>query len=493
MSGDERQVVVIGSGPAGAAVARELTQIGIPVTMLESGSGFQPGLLVRLGGRNFYRRTPPLGEEGRHEVSGDPRTLCYAKLAPGGLSNNWTGAVPRFAPEDFTEGERLHERFRWPIDYSDLAPYYEKVERYMTITADPRDVPQMPGGYVSYRYRLPEDWQVVERAANKHGQGFTAYPLADGPPNMIVRRGTAFNSYSAVVRPLLRRSNFRLQTDAHALQIQWSPTKGKVDAVVYHNRRTGASERIEASAVVVACGPLGSAKLLHNSTSAAFPQGIGNSSGVLGRFLHDHPREWWMFQMDRPLSILSPSAYLTRLPYDSSPPLLATSWTLGSATLGDRIRSRFGMKATAVGVQVIGTMIPSEGCAARPSTTKKDEFGLPALDVHISYTREEVDNVMRCRQHLMNVMADAGCRATLGDVVPTLFPGTIAHYGGTARMHAKPQYGVVDAWNRVYDAPNVLVCDASCFTTAAEKNPTLTVMALATRAATRLAHDLKHA
>jgi choline dehydrogenase-like flavoprotein len=60
-------------------------------------------------------------------------------------------------------------------------------------------------------------------------------------------------------------------------------------------------------------------------------------------------------------------------------------------------------------------------------------------------------------------------------------------------MHAKPEYGVVDAWNRVYDAPDVLICDAACFTTAAEKNPTLTAMAIAARAATRLAHDLKHA
>jgi choline dehydrogenase-like flavoprotein len=490
---DERQVVVIGSGPAGAAAARELAQNGISVTMLEAGSDFQRGLLVRIGGRNFYRRTPPLGEEGHHVVSGDPRTLCYVKLAPGGLSNNWTGAVPRFAPEDFTEGERLHERYRWPIDYPDLAPYYEKVERYLTITADPRDVPQLPAGYVSYRHRLPEDWQAVASAADKYGQGFTAYPLADGPRNMLVARGTAFNSYSRVVRPLLRSPNFRLQTAAHALRLEWSPTKGRVDGVIYYDRRTGASERIAASAVVVACGPLGSAKLLHNSVCNTFPAGLGNSRGLLGRFLHDHPREWWTFQMDRPLSILSPSAYLTRRPYASSPPLLATSWTLGTATLGDRIRSRFGMKASAVGVQVIGTMIPTQDCVAKPSASQKDEFGLPTLDVHIKYSEAEVDNVVRCREHLMNVLDAAGCRATLGEIYPSLFPGTIAHYGGTARMHAKPEYGVVDAWNRVYDAPNVLVCDASCFTTAAEKNPTLTVMAIAARAATRLANDLKHA
>jgi choline dehydrogenase-like flavoprotein len=490
---DERQVVVIGSGPAGAAAARELLENGIPVTMLEAGSTLPRGLLVRLGGRNFYRRTPPLREEAAHAVSGDPRTLCYVKLAPGGLSNNWTGAVPRFAPEDFTEGERLHERYRWPMSYTDLAPFYEKVERYLTITADPRDVPQMPGGYVSYRQRLPGDWHAVERAASEFGQGFTTYPLADGPPNLLVRRGTAFNSFHAVVRPMLDSPNFRLLTGAHALQLQWSPTKGKIDAVLYHDRLTGKPARVATSAVVVACGPLGSAKLLHNSTCNTFPEGLGNSKGLLGRYLHDHPREWWSFQLDRPLSILSPSAYLTRLPYDSSPPLLATSWTLGTATLGDRIRSRFGMKATAVGVQVIGTMIPSETCVARPSATEKDEFGLPALDVCIRYSEAEVDNVVRCRQHLMSVMENAGYRATLGEIVPTLFPGTIAHYGGTARMHASPEYGVVDPWNRVYDVPNVLVCDAACFTTAAEKNPTLTVMAIATRAAARLARDLKHA
>ncbi len=340
---DERQVVVIGSGPAGAAAARELSQNGIAVTMLEAGTGFQRGLLLRLGGMNLYRRTPPLGEEAAYSVSGDPRTQYLAKFAPGGLSNNWTGAVPRFAPEDFTEGERLHERFSWPITYADLLPYYEKMERSLDITADPRDVPQLPGGRVSYRHHLPEDWHDVERAAHKYGQGFTPYPLADGPRNMLVYRGTAFNSYSGIVRPLLHSPNFKLQTGAHALHLQWSPAKRKVDAVIYYCRRTGATQRLEASAVVVACGPLASTKLLHNSVSSDFPHGLGNSMGVLGRFLHDHPREWWTFQMDRPRRFLSPAAYLTRLPYASSPPLLATSWTLGTASIQDRIRSRFAL------------------------------------------------------------------------------------------------------------------------------------------------------
>jgi choline dehydrogenase-like flavoprotein len=490
---DERQVVVVGSGPAGAAAARELVKNGIAVTMLESGTDFQPGALLRLGGQNYFRRKPELGEDGGHVVSGDPRTLCYVKHAPGGLSNNWTGAVPRFAPEDFTEGERLHERYVWPITYQDLAPWYEKMERTLDVTAYPSDVPQMPGGYASYANRIPRDWEAVGRVAGRHGQGLTTYPLADGPPNMLVRRGTAFNSYTGIVRPLLRAPGFRLVTGAHALQLEYSPGKGSIGGVVYFNRHTRQTERIEARAVVVAGGPLGSAKLLLNSVSSAFPQGVGNAEGVLGRYLHDHPREWWSFRMDRPLSLLVPSAYLTRLPYQSSPPLLATSWALSVASTRDRIRSRFGLKGSEVGVQMIGTMVPSEGCFVAPSKTTKDEFGLPALDVCIRYSDAEVDNVVRARQHLMNIMEEAGCRATIGEITPTLFPGTIAHYGGPVRMHANPRYGVLDAWNRVRGAPNVLVCDAACFTTAAEKNPTLTVMAIAARAATQLARDLKHA
>lgn len=489
---DEHQVVVIGSGPAGAAAARELVRSGIRVTMLESGTELPTGMLLRLGGQNLFRVSPPVLEEKGHVISGDPRTHCYARLAPGGLSNHWTGGVPRFAPEDFNEGERLHERYRWPITYMELAPYYEQVERYMRISADPRDQPQLPGGYVTYRRRPPRDWDSVAESARRFGQGFTTYPLADGSPNMLVRRGTAFNSYSAVVRPLLGKSGFRLLTGAHALQLQWS-RKGKVDGVLYFNRRTGGMEQIDASAVVVACGPLGSTKLLHNSVSSDFPQGLGNSLGLLGHYLHDHPREWWSFQLERPLSLLAPAAYLTRLPYDSSPPLLATSWTLGLTSTRDRIRSRFGMKGSAVGVQVIGTMIPSESCHAKPSATRKDEFGLPALEVCIHYSDAELENVVRCRRHLMDVMEAAGHRATIGNIEPSLYPGTIAHFGGSARMHADRRYGVVDGWNRIYDAPNVLVCDAACFTTAAEKNPTLTVMAIATRAAARLAGDLRHA
>jgi choline dehydrogenase-like flavoprotein len=88
-------------------------------------------------------------------------------------------------------------------------------------------------------------------------------------------------------------------------------------------------------------------------------------------------------------------------------------------------------------------------------------------------------------------MRDAGHRGVIREIVHTLVPGTAKHYGGTARMHASPKLGVTDGLNRLHEIPNVLVVDASCFTTGAEKNPTLTVMALAARSADRLARDLR--
>ncbi len=130
---DAQSVVVIGSGPSGAMAAHELVHQGVPVTLLESGASEPSGLLVRAGGRNLFRKTPELHNEPDYVTSGHPSTAWYRTLQPGGLSNQWTGAVPRFAPGDFSDGQRLHERYRWPLDYEHLEPFYQRAERLLGI------------------------------------------------------------------------------------------------------------------------------------------------------------------------------------------------------------------------------------------------------------------------------------------------------------------------------------------------------------------------
>lgn len=488
---DDRRVVVIGSGPAGAMAAYQLMRNGIPVTMLETGEDIQYGRLLRLAGRNFFRRIPAMTKAKGFVITGDPETNLEYNYALGGLSNQWTGAVPRFCPEDFTAGEQIHEKYRWPVSYGDLAAYYEMAERTMEITADPTDVPSLPAGYCDYREPLPKDWGAVRRAALKHGQGFATMPLADGPPHLLLSRGTWFNSYSKLVAGLVGKPGFKLVTSAHALKLEWDGKKKRIVAAIYCDRKTMAHHRVGASAFVVACGPLNSAKLLFNSHCNDHPDGLGNSAGLLGKYLHDHPREWWAVDLDRPLTSLSPPAYLTRLPHTSSHPLLACSWTLGAFGTIGKIKSRLGQKTTYVGVQVFGTMMPEEKYYVSPARGEIDEFGLPALEVHIRFDKKTLNTIFRAREHLMQLMQDAGHKGAIREIAPTLVPGTAKHFGGAARMHASPKFGVTDGFNRLYGIPNVLVVDASCFTTGAEKNPTLTVMALAARSADRLAVDLR--
>ncbi len=502
---DDQQVVVIGSGPSGAMAAHALIHRGVPVLMLESGSHFPRGLLVRISGRNVYRVVsgmkggklnvePGNGiENGNlHTVTGDPRTVWWSCFMPGGFSNQWTGAVPRFAPRDFCEGERIDERYCWPVNYEDLAPYYQRVEPLMCINGDNKPHPNLPVGCRKFRRVLADDWQHIAACAEARGQGLAVTPVADGPPFLVALRGTAFNSFTNIVRPLMASPNFKLIAGAHALKLEYSASKGKVDGVVYYDRADGSQHRVKAAAVIVACGPLNSTKLLFDSTCNTFPQGLGNTAGVLGQYLHDHPRDWWTFTVEKPLSRPNPSVYLTRRPHKDSPPLLATSCTIGLyPTLGEKALSFLPGKAALFGVQVFGTMVPSQEHFVRPDKQKKDEHGLAALEVRIRYDEETLANVIDAREQLLSLLAEAGHPGKLRDLPTEFEPGSSVHYGGTVRMHASPEYGMTDAWNRLHAVPNVLVTDASCFTTGPEKNPTLTAMALSARAADHLADQFQ--
>lgn len=489
---DDRRVVVIGSGPSGAMAALALQNEGIPVTLLESGTAFPGGMLVRLMGRNAVRRRPRWEHHTRHVASGDPATLWHHDFVPGGLSNHWTGAVPRFAPEDFREGERLHERYRWPIEYDDLEPYYEKAERVLGVAADPLGARNLPGSRARYRAYLPSAWQRIAANAEAFGHGLTPIPLAEGSPWMVRRSATAFNSYHRVVRRLRQRRGFDLRLGAHALRLEWNPERRRVDAVIYYDKMARCKRRLPCAAVVVAAGPLMSAKLLLDSACPDFPDGLGNNEGVLGRYLHDHPLDMCTVGLEKSLPRLGHPAYLTRAPYHESQPLLAASCTIGARmNRTDRLLGLLPTPTRTFGVIIFGTMIPTEQHYVRLHTEQKDEFGLPLLDIHHCYGDEARRTTLAARDRLLAILEAAGYHGSIRWSLPQLTPGLSVHYGGTVRMHSSPQYGMLNGWNRLHAVANVVVADASSFTTAVEKNPVLTSMALAFRSGTRLASDLK--
>ncbi|HEX8967699.1 MAG TPA: GMC oxidoreductase, partial [Chloroflexota bacterium] len=486
-----QRVIVIGSGPSGAMAAHTLVEHGLPVTLLESGTRVPPGFLVRAMGRNILRRRPVLQPNQRASPS-EHGGAWFESLVPGGLSNYWVGAVPRFGPDDFREGERLHERYRWPLSYDELVPYYQRTERMLRVVADRQDVPNLPAPVVYRACSLPGGWRSVAHQAAAVGHGLAPMPLADGPPWMVARTGVGFNSFTHIVEPLLGYPNFELRLGAHVVQLEWRGQTREVSSVIYRDRATGREERLPVAAVVLAAGPLASTRLLLNSRSADFPEGLGNTEGLLGKYLHEHPSHWFRIELsERALPRLGQAAYLTRGPSQTSSPLLAAACTIGFASTTDKLWSALPVPATRFGVLVFGTMVPVESNFLRLHASDTDEFGLPTLDAHIAYTSDELQNLAGARQKLASILDSAGYACSVPRYVPDPQPGMSVHYGGTVRMHASPKYGMLNAWNRLHAVDNVVVADASAFTTGVEKNPTLTAMALAARAAERLAQDLK--
>jgi choline dehydrogenase-like flavoprotein len=487
----EPDVVVIGTGPTGAMAASALVGRGLDVLVLDAGRDAPGGIVVRAAGNTLYRRMAWADYESDGLAPGSgPGVEWYASHSLGGLSNYWTAAVPRFAPEDFTEGARLDERYRWPLTYADLEPYYGRAEQALTVTAgDP--ILRVPSGVSRYRVRLPKPWRTIAAEAARHGNGVGAMPLAKGRPWMIAKRGTEFNSYRCVLQPLLEgSSSLRLLTHAHAVSLNWSSAAGRVESVDYIDTAARTRRTVRARAVVVAAGAIDSTVLLLRSRSDDFPDGVGNSRGLVGAYLHDHPREWWPASTARPLPALAHPVYIARDDWATSAPLMATSLTIGLRSPLQRLRTFYRGSTTGIGVQVFGTMIPmpEPGLTIGPDDPSDPLQLRPRITLR--YDDATVANLESARRRLGDVLGSAGLDVNVDGPFHELHPGSSVHYGGSVRMHSDPEFGVLDAWNRMHDVANVAVVDSSCFTTGAEKNPTLTAMALAVRAAERLADDL---
>ncbi|HLF78479.1 MAG TPA: GMC family oxidoreductase [Dehalococcoidia bacterium] len=486
----ESDIVVIGSGPTGAAAALALADQHASITMLESGTSLPGGLVLQADGRNLIRRGRDVGNQHAYTSSTDPEIIWYHELAPGGLSNHWTCAVPRYHPDDFRDGERLHEKFRWPVTYDDLEPYYAQMEKVMGVSGSDTSPTVLPPPVLRHRRTLPSAWQPVSRIASARDRAFVPMPLATGRGWGVKSGGTPFNSFTDVVLGLKRAGRIKLRLGAHALRLEHDES-GEVDRVVYFDRETNREASIGCQAVVVAAGTIASTKLLLDSTSSQFPSGLGNHNGLLGRFLHDHVLDMCAIELDQRLPRLGHEAYFTRAPQADSAPLLAAGCVLGGRLSAlDRLLTLTPIPARVFGMIMFGTMVPLESNRVE-SHSATDEYGLPQVDIQIQFRDEDKATTRKARQDFLDILDEAGLGPRVRWNLDVLTPGAAVHFGGTVRMHDSPEYGLTNAWGRLHSVKNVVVADASVFTTCVEKNPTLTAMALGARSAERLALDLK--
>ncbi|HEY8162191.1 MAG TPA: GMC family oxidoreductase [Methylocystis sp.] len=506
--GEPVDFLIVGAGAGGATLACKLAEKGFSVVVLEAGPFWRP--LEDFASDELAQQIVYWTED-RITGGDDPIELGgnNSGRGVGGSTIHFSMISLRFRPEWFKARSKLGYGFDWPISYEEMEPYYEEVEEALKI-AGPVNYPWGPPRR-RYPYRphpVNAAGLVLARGAERLGVKWAPVPLATvsaprGKSPPCVYRG--FCNYgcstnakqSALITwiPRALRAGAEIRDLAMAGRIEVDP-QGRARGVEYF--REGAWRFQRAKNVVVAGYAIETPRLLLNSACPRFPNGLANSSGLVGTHLMTHagPGAWATFDEEIRWYKGPPNMAVTEhwnytdegkdfvgcYSFMSQGPLpmkwaqtVATSRGLWGAELQREMRKYNHMAG----------FVPVAETQPRPQNRveladEKDRLGLRIPKVTFSYS----DNDKRLQKHAVRFMSDV-LDAAGGYDIWTNYQDT-SHILGTCRMGDNPQTSVVDGDGRSWDIPNLWICDGSIFTTCGGVNPSLTIQALACRAADRI-------
>ena len=552
-------VLVIGSGASGGWVAKEVTERGLTVLMVEAGP-------PRVPTRDFTEHVWPyqlkfrgFGDQRRLLQTQPVQRLCYAcdeyshqffvndlehpytfpidkpfmwirGRQVGGKTFCWARESYRFSDNEFKAATRDGYGEDWPFSYKELEPFYDRVESYIGVSGSREGLSQMPDGQFLPPMELScggvlakkviEDkfgWRVMpDRVANltvEH-RGRPACHYCDQ-----CQRGcytaSYFNSPSVTLPAAARTGKLTLVSDAVVSHVLMDRA-GRAEGVHYIDRVTHEHREAYARAVVVAAGALESTRILLNSKTPSHPQGIGNSTGVLGKYLMDHftieggggympsLRSSKREPVGRPCGFLIPkyvnaggqkdrnSNFLRGYRFDGD----GSQEVYGHAFLlpefGNAWRERVKKDIPYYfAIEAQGECLPRADNFVTLDSGKKDAWGIPVLHINASYGENDRAMALAMRSHVAAILDEM----KLADVAPpkselSIF-GKNIHECGTARMGDQPSTSVVDRNCKVHDAKNVFVTDGSVFVTQGCYEPTLTIMAISARAGEHIAETFR--
>jgi choline dehydrogenase-like flavoprotein len=520
----DAEVCVVGAGAAGGIIALELARRGVHVVVLESGPRHdfkQRADYVRRYLRHENPWRTPLAALDRYTIGGVTPYLLDGNRARGigGSTLHWEGYALRLHADDFRLRSLYGIADDWPITYQDLEPYYARAEQALGVagaTDDPwassRSTPfPLPAFPFSYSdglfaqacHSLGIAFHTLPQARNSVAYGGRSQCRACATCH-VCPTGAKASIDLTHVPEAEATGRARVLTDATVLRLEIDAS-GQVSAAVYA-RPDRVQHRVTARLFVVAAGAVETARLLLLSKSREFPDGLANRSGLVGKRFMSHPsrdvtgrasekvypyRIGFSTAISRQFAVgrdrTARAAFFLEFLNSAGPTpeqLAAESGQWGDA-LRRHVRAEFGHR---LGIRIYSEQLPDRANAVSLSSRIRDYFGNPAP--HLQYNVSHYE-----RRSLDEAEAIAG-RIFAALELTDIRPGRLtfaAHQIGTHRMGTDPQASVVDANLSAHDVPNLYLVGSGCFVTASSSPPTLTIAALAIRAADHIAAQLRPA
>ena len=503
---DDSVVCIVGSGAGGGTLGNELAQRGIKVVILEAGGRYEIPDFINDEWDSFTQ----LAWKDMRTTSGSwrvhkdfPNLPAWIVKAVGGSTTHWAGASLRFQEHEFKTlttygalpGANLQD---WPITLAELEPYYTKAEFKMGVTST-NGIPRLPGN---------NNFKVLEAGAKKVGykevrtgnMAINSQPRdGRGSCQQIgfcfqgCKSGAKWSTLYTEIPKGEATGKLEVRPGSMATHIEHDDS-GKVTGVVYVDAN-GQTQRQKARIVAVAGNSLESPRLLLNSASSKYPDGLANSSGQVGRNYMRHMTGSVYGVFDRPVHmyrgttmagiVRDEAVFNTERGFVGGYELETLSLGLPFAAAfldpgawGRGFTSALDDYANMAGMWIVGEDMPRETNRVTLDPTAKDANGMPVASVHF----DDHDNDVKMREHAYQqgtAIYDAVGATRVIRTPP--YPST--HNLGTNRMSANAKDGVVNKFGQTHDVKNLFVSDGSQFTSGAACNPTLTIVALAIRQA----------
>ena len=521
------EVVVVGSGVAGGIVAHELAKAGVSVLLLEAGPRIERGQIVEnfrnSPSKNDFMAPYPAARHAPHPQYAPPNHYLVEKgshpygaqyiRAVGGTTWHWAAATWRLLPNDFKLRSLYGVGRDWPYEYAMLEPYYQRAEEALGVSGpadvdlgSPRSRPYpMPALALSWMDRRftevlnANGFRVVPEPVARNSRPYDDRPTCCGNNNCMPICPIAAQYAGEVHALKAEKAGAILRPNAVVYRIE-ADSSGRIAAVHYKDP-TGASTRATAHWFVLAANGIEIPKLMRMSTSAGFPHGIGNRSGLVGRNLMDHPGTGVTFFANEELwpgrgpmemtSVVNFRDGAFRADYAAKKLHLSNGSTVrevasdlvGRGVMGPELDRQIRFRAARkLAINSFHEQLPDPANQVLPSREYRDAIGIPYPEIRYSID----DYVRRSAAHTREAYAAiaglfGGTEVTFNDVFA---PNN--HIMGTTIMGTDPKDSVVDADCRTHDHPNLFIASSAVMPTAASVNCTLTIAALAYRLADTL-------